>query len=73
MTTPIARFPDPNAIKMPDGKAPPWLCVMQYGQGRTAWIGSPQEIVYRRDARLPTSNSCPAEAISCYVITLTWN
>jgi hypothetical protein len=42
VTTPIARFPDPNAIKMPDGKAPPWLCVMQYGQGRTAWIGSPE-------------------------------
>lgn len=42
VTTPIARFPDPNAIKMPDGKAPPWLAVMQYGQGRTAWIGSPE-------------------------------
>ena len=27
---------------MPDGKAPPWLCVMQYGQGRTAWVGSPE-------------------------------
>jgi hypothetical protein len=27
---------------MPDGKSPPWLCVMQYGQGRTAWIGSPE-------------------------------
>lgn len=42
VATPIARFPDPNAIKMPDGKAPPWLCVMQYGQGRTAWVGSPE-------------------------------
>ena len=42
VTTPIARFPDPNVIKMPDGKNPPWLCVMQYGQGRTAWIGSPE-------------------------------
>jgi hypothetical protein len=39
---PIARFPDPNAIKMPDGKQPPWLAVMQYGQGRTAWVGSPE-------------------------------
>lgn len=42
VTTPVARFPDPNAIKMPDGKQPPWLCVMQYGQGRTAWVGSPE-------------------------------
>ena len=42
VATPVARFPDPNAIKMPDGKAPPWLAVMQYGQGRTAWIGSPE-------------------------------
>ena len=42
VATPVARFPDPNAIKMPDGKSPPWLCVMQYGQGRTAWIGSPE-------------------------------
>ena len=42
VATPIARFPDPNAIKMPDGKAPPWLAVMQYGQGRTGWIGSPE-------------------------------
>jgi hypothetical protein len=42
VATPIARFPDPNAIKMPDGKAPPWLAVMQYGQGRTGWVGSPE-------------------------------
>jgi hypothetical protein len=42
VATPVARFPDPNAIKMPDGKAPPWLAVMQYGQGRTAWVGSPE-------------------------------
>jgi hypothetical protein len=42
VATPIARFPDPFAIKMPDGKQPPWMCVMQYGQGRTAWIGSPE-------------------------------
>ncbi len=42
VATPVARFPDPNAIKMPDGKNPPWLVVMQYGQGRTAWVGSPE-------------------------------
>ena len=42
VATPIARFPDPNAIKMPDGKAPPWIAVMQYGQGRTGWVGSPE-------------------------------
>jgi len=42
VATPIARFPDPNVIKMPDGKNPPWLAVMQYGQGRTGWIGSPE-------------------------------
>jgi hypothetical protein len=42
VTTTIARFPDPNVIKLPDGKNPSWLCVMQYGQGRTAWIGSPE-------------------------------
>lgn len=42
VATPIARFPDPNAIKMPDGKSPPWLVTMQYGQGRTAWVGSPE-------------------------------
>jgi hypothetical protein len=42
VATPVARFPDPNAIKMPDGKSPPWMAVMQYGQGRTAWIGSPE-------------------------------
>ncbi len=38
VATPIARFPDPNAIKMPDGKAPPWLAVMQYGQGALAGL-----------------------------------
>jgi hypothetical protein len=42
VATPIARFPDPNSIKMPDGKQPPWLAVMQYGQGRTGWVGSPE-------------------------------
>ena len=42
VATPIARFPDPNAIKMPDGKAPPWMATMQYGQGKTMWIGSPE-------------------------------
>jgi hypothetical protein len=42
VATPIARFSDPDTIKMPDGKLPPWLVVMQYGQGRTAWIGSPE-------------------------------
>lgn len=42
VATPVARYPDPNAIKMPDGKSPPWICVMQYGQGRTAWVGSPE-------------------------------
>ncbi|MSR54978.1 MAG: hypothetical protein EXS09_17075 [Gemmataceae bacterium] len=42
VATPIARFPDPNAIKMPDGKSPPWIAVMQYGQGRTGWVGSPE-------------------------------
>jgi hypothetical protein len=40
VATPVARFPDPNCIKLPDGKQPPWLAVMQYGQGRTAWLGS---------------------------------
>ena len=40
VATPIARFPDPNAIKLPDGKAPPFLAVMQYGQGKTGWVGS---------------------------------
>ncbi|WP_020475495.1 vWA domain-containing protein [Zavarzinella formosa] len=42
VATPVARFPDPNAIKMPDGKAPPWMATMQYGQGKTMWIGSPE-------------------------------
>jgi hypothetical protein len=42
VATPIARYPDPNAIKLPDGKSPPWLAVMQYGQGKSAWIGSPE-------------------------------
>src|SRR5262245_17802646 len=42
VTTPIARFPDPDSIKMPDNKQPPWLCTMQFGQGRTAWVGSPE-------------------------------
>ena len=42
VATPIARFPDPNAIKMPDGKGPPWMATMQYGQGKTMWIGSPE-------------------------------
>lgn len=40
VATPLARYPDPNTIKMPDGKNPPWLCVMNYGQGKTMWIGS---------------------------------
>jgi hypothetical protein len=42
VTTPIARYSDPRVVTMPDGKRPPWLCVMNYGQGRTAWIGSPE-------------------------------
>ena len=42
VATPVARFPDPNAIKMPDGKAPPWMATMQYGQGKTMWVGSPE-------------------------------
>lgn len=42
VATPVARFPDPNAIKMPDGKSPPWMVTMQYGQGKTMWIGSPE-------------------------------
>jgi hypothetical protein len=42
VATPVARFPDPLTIPMPDGKRPPWLVVMQYGQGRSAWVGSPE-------------------------------
>ncbi|MBO0697864.1 MAG: hypothetical protein J2P46_05695, partial [Zavarzinella sp.] len=42
VATPIARFSAPGVMTMPDGKAPPWLVVMQYGQGRTAWVGSPE-------------------------------
>src|SRR4051812_31720360 len=42
VTTPIARYSDPRVVTMPDGKRPPWLAVMQYGQGRTGWIGSPE-------------------------------
>jgi hypothetical protein len=42
VATPVARFPAEGTITMPDGKKPPWLVVMQYGQGRTAWIGSPE-------------------------------
>ena len=42
VATPIARFPAPGTITMPDGRRPPWLVTMQYGQGRTAWIGSPE-------------------------------
>src|SRR5262245_11643931 len=42
VATPIARFAADGTITMPDGKRPPWLAVMQYGQGRTAWVGSPE-------------------------------
>src|SRR5262245_36181896 len=42
VATPIARFSDPRSTTMPDGKLPPWLAVMQFGQGRTGWVGSPE-------------------------------
>ncbi|MEZ6142036.1 MAG: hypothetical protein R3B84_15835 [Zavarzinella sp.] len=42
VATTIATFPDPDAIKLPDGSSPPWLAVMKYGEGRTAWVGNPE-------------------------------
>ncbi len=36
----LARFTDPNSIRLPDGTAPAWLCDMPVGRGKTIWLGS---------------------------------
>ncbi|MCX7664558.1 MAG: hypothetical protein N2112_03330 [Gemmataceae bacterium] len=36
----LARFTDPNSIRLPDGSAPAWLCDMPVGRGKTIWLGS---------------------------------